>query len=124
MIDLIITHPDNRPFLDEVRQASPGLFDHPLYGVRVQYCEFMPPTADRWEPPAAGRFTTYGPEDEAWMRPLGLGRMVPGQPLFHFVDQKLLPLETWPLLRPDHKPWPPHLASLYAPQPDIKHTTC
>lgn len=28
---------------------------------------------EKWHPPAGDRFTEYGPEDEKWMRPLGLG---------------------------------------------------
>lgn len=30
---------------------------------------------EEWQPPAGGRFVSYGRSDEAWMRPLGLGRI-------------------------------------------------
>lgn len=42
----------------------------------------------RWKPPAGGRFIEYGPEDEHWMRPAGLGTL---EPVFYVVDVPGIP---------------------------------
>lgn len=52
--------------------------EHTLCGVPVRFSEHVPArsTRERWVPPAGDQFCEYGPEDEAWMRPLGLGSVV------------------------------------------------
>lgn len=49
-----------------------------LFGVPVTVSDIVPARdiQQKWLPPDDGRFTQYGPEDEAWMRPLGHGRLV------------------------------------------------
>lgn len=41
-----------------------------------------------WHPPPAERFVEYGPQDEHWMRPLGLGRIerIDRGPKFYVMD--------------------------------------
>lgn len=52
-----------------------------------------------WHPPKDGRFTSYGPEDEHWMRPLGLGwvEYINGDPVIFKYDFRALEM---PLLVP------------------------
>lgn len=52
--------------------------EHTLCGVPVRFSEHVPArsTRERWVPPEGSRFCEYGPEDESWMRPLGLGTVV------------------------------------------------
>lgn len=46
--------------------------------VSIQFSPYVPArsTNERWVPPGGDQFCQYGPEDEAWMRPLGLGTVV------------------------------------------------
>lgn len=92
----ILTHPNNRKLI--VQAASGMAIDLPecsftLDGIPVVFSEWMRErkTRDVWHPPSGDRFCGYGPEDETWMRPLGLGRLetIDDGPLFlKMVDQQ------------------------------------
>lgn len=93
---MIVTHPDNKPLLDEVvRLAGVIGFDLSAEYRQPRYLEFMNARRYReaWQPPAENRFVAYGPEDEAWMRPLGIGRLiqVDDGPLIYRVDDRMWP---------------------------------
>ncbi len=96
----LISHPENREYLlqrfgeDPILGASGvSLFDFPI-GIEVQWNADMAPRRIRevWHAPTGDRFTEYGPEDEAWARPLGLGRIeaIDEGPLFYLIDDFLL----------------------------------
>lgn len=75
--DLIITHARNGvAMVGAFLQNSKGVLDL-LSRVDVQFVEWIPERniVERWDPPIGGRFFCYGPEDEPWARPLGLGRV-------------------------------------------------
>ena len=95
---MILTHPNNRKLLEEgLRAGRPDPLDDglkawgldPLLGLPVRFTDTIPErnTRQDWHPPEGSRFCDYGPEDEAWMRPLGLGRIetVDLGPLFYDV---------------------------------------
>jgi hypothetical protein len=80
---ILITHPDNKKFLDKA--LGPGSSGNPmsahaapLEGMPIQFDEYLPRRniSRVWLPPEPDRFVTYDADDEAWMRPLGLGRIV------------------------------------------------
>jgi hypothetical protein len=76
----IVTHPDNIPLLrkrfEQARFISMAGVEMSLYGSK-----HIAPTS--WTPPKGDRFVEYGPEDEHWMRPLGLGSM---EPVFYVIN--------------------------------------
>ncbi len=101
----IITHPTNRDALMDAIGATVypdgmyhGLPDT-LLGIPIMLNDAIPERdiEEVWHPPKDGRFTTYGPEDEDWMRPLGMGRFeyVDRGPLFFMVTTDP-PLRTMP----------------------------
>ena len=97
---VVITHPNNRRYVEETfrQQAIDSIF-----GVEIRLSESTPErkTEVVWEPPAGDRFCEYGPEDEEWMRPLGIGtRTVDHGPLFYLLDKSFLRFD-WsiPLIR-------------------------
>jgi hypothetical protein len=68
-----VMHPANRDAFDEIVASV----SQPAFGCKVFMEDGAPIRSIRkkWHPPAGDRFTEYGPEDEEWMRPLGLGRI-------------------------------------------------
>ena len=78
-----------------------------LFAMPVRFSEHIPErsTKARWVPPAGDQFCEYGPEDEAWMRPLGLGTVVveDAGPCYFKVQEPsfavTLPDADFPLLR-------------------------
>lgn len=62
----------------------------PLGGIPFTFSPYIPErkTRKEWRPPAGDRFCEYGPEDEAWMRDLGLGYFVEVDegPVFYAID--------------------------------------
>lgn len=91
MHETIITHPANKRYLSKLFESVRGdkQIDK-LSGTPIEFLETMPErNIERvWLPPADSRFVGYGPEDEEWMKPLGLGRMVEvdGGPLFCLIQ--------------------------------------
>ncbi len=86
------THPNNKAVIEAALEKAnaplckdiwnpmvmmPGFLDIPLH-----FDSNLPERdiEERWHPPEDSRFCGYGPEDEAWMRPLRLGR-------FEYVDK-------------------------------------
>lgn len=75
-------HPTVKKVLDEVTgRVERNLTDlafGDLASLPLRVSPYVPArkTRKEWQPPEGGRFTGYGPEDEAWMRPLGLGTVV------------------------------------------------
>ena len=53
----------------------PTPFADRLYSFPVYFSDAVPERNlhEQWCPPECDRFCDYGPEDETWMRPLGLG---------------------------------------------------
>lgn len=72
----ILIHPANSGVFDRIPRAKSDPLTE-LAGMRIVYSRAAPlrATEDQWHPPQSDRFCEYGPEDEAWMRPLGLGRI-------------------------------------------------
>jgi hypothetical protein len=68
-----VMHPNNAKLFPAAK--SPAAFASPLYGIPVHFDKAIPERKLRtkWHPPKGSRFVEYGPEDEPWMRPLGLG---------------------------------------------------
>lgn len=102
---MILTHPNNEYILRECfpdRDASstiPGSLTQPLdlltpllTGHQVKFNSAIPERDIKydWDPPDGDRFCEYGPEDESWMRPAGLGttRAVDNGPLFYMLDMR------------------------------------
>lgn len=86
----LITHPDNLSILRALKHPESGLPASAwIDGLMVCTNTLMERRRIRevWHPPASERFVEYGPEDEAWARPLGLGRVerVDDGPLFYLV---------------------------------------
>lgn len=78
----ILMHPDNREYFERLfEKRGPWVWDFipppSIDGIPVVFDRAIPPRNLRevWHPPEAERFVSYGPEDECWMRPLGLGRI-------------------------------------------------
>lgn len=115
----ILCHPDNRVFFENLKHdwsldflslAPPPNLD----GIPVTFDESIPKYnfEEVWRPPKGDRFVSYGPEDEAWMRPLGLGQidLIDHGPCYFIVDDPLY-----------------HAVINFAPPiglSGIKHTTC
>ena len=74
----VVTHPNNRGFLQRLLPET-GQFETlgSVTGIDVIFDEAVEERdiEERWYPPPAEKFVEYGPEDEHWMRPLGLGRI-------------------------------------------------
>ena len=75
-------HPANKEYFQRFfTEPSPWLWDFipppNINGVPVIFDEAVPLNSFKevWYPPEPERFVGYGPEDECWMRPLGLGRI-------------------------------------------------
>lgn len=89
----LMLHPANRKYLEEVSfpDATPLVARDFLMGMPYTLSEAVPErqTHEEWTPPEGSRFTEYGPEDEAWMKPLGLGttRVVDDGPAFFLVNE-------------------------------------
>lgn len=100
---IILTNPNNEHILRECfpdRDAGstiPGSLSQPfdmitplLTGHQIRFNSAIPERDVRhdWNAPEGGRFCEYGPEDEVWMRPAGLGttRTVDNGPLFYMLD--------------------------------------
>jgi hypothetical protein len=90
----IYCHPENVDLLKRRFPASErgGIF--PLFASMPVYSDHNMPkrfTQEIWHPPGASRFTEYGPEDEAWMRPLGLGHVETKDngPAFYQIDTSM-----------------------------------
>lgn len=90
----LLIHPNNRKHLEQMfatveRGGTPFL--PMLTGIDVTFSETAPEriTHEEWDAPEGGRFAGYGPEDEKWMKPLGLGttRVVDGGPAFYLVSE-------------------------------------
>jgi hypothetical protein len=76
-VDGIWCHPENLERLKRELGHGP-YFGVPLFATMPLYTSSALPrrfTKEIWHPPAESRFAEYGPEDEVWMRPLGLGRI-------------------------------------------------
>ena len=71
----VLTHPSNSKVLRDALPVDEGSNIDPLATIPIEYRSWVPPRRTRkvWHPPKGGRFVEYGPEDEHWMRPLGLG---------------------------------------------------
>lgn len=74
MAKQILIHPANADELNRVPCSSSDPITE-LAGLRIVYSRAVPlrATKDVWHPPESDRLCVYGPEDECWMRPLGLG---------------------------------------------------
>ena len=90
----LLIHPNNRQYLEQMfapaaQGGSP--FTAMIYGTEVTFSETAPErfTHEEWQPPTGDRFTAYGPEDEKWMKPLGLGttRTVDDGPAFYLINE-------------------------------------
>jgi hypothetical protein len=93
----LVSNPANRDYLLKAfgepmyppMFGIPGAVGFPL-GIEVSWDKNLPARkiTEKWYPPAAGRFEEYDPADEAWMRPLKLGRFeyVDEGPLFYLID--------------------------------------
>ena len=86
----LLVHPKNRALLEEAAGiGKPGSIVDSLSGVPVRFTEGVPEriTHTEWDAPPPSAFVEYGPEDEAWMRPLGLGtvRTVDDGPGFYLT---------------------------------------
>jgi hypothetical protein len=66
-------HPKTMRLICEQLPAVGGVVS--IMPLRFQVSDLIPERdmRDQWFPPAADKFVEYGPEDEHWMRPLGLG---------------------------------------------------
>ena len=102
MKQIIICNECHRPMLEKHighRSPSPAEMGSPtsIYGFDLYYNESMPKWATGWIPPEAERFVEYGPEDESWARPLGLGHIgeLVGQPLFMMLGKPHLRLSNF-----------------------------
>lgn len=86
-----ITHPNNRAAIESALEDanahvrrdtwSPLAMMPSFLSIPIRFDSSLPERdiEERWRPPADSRFCGYGPEDEHWMRPLGLGR-------FEYID--------------------------------------
>lgn len=82
---VIYCHPENMQLLVDVFnrytvspvRPAPRLLTT-MFGIPIHESEHVPRTAKEevWKPPRDERFCSYSPEDEKWMRPLGLGEVV------------------------------------------------
>jgi hypothetical protein len=111
----LLSHPANREHLlkafgEERDPTGMGFMsrDFPMFW-DVQWSDHLPirKTRQDWHPPVDDRFCIYGPEDEGWMRPLGLGRFetVDEGPLFYLIDLGLLMRfrsDLLPVIRPSY----------------------
>lgn len=89
---MIVTHPNNKRFLDSLPKAEAGGFGDCLYGEQVVFDRHMQErrTHQKWHPPL-DRFVEYGPEDESWCRFFGMGSLEtiddgPAFYIFHVPD--------------------------------------
>ena len=74
---LWITHPNNRALLESALEPA---VQEPGSMWLSNEIKFDPNVSERrtkqvWHPPAGDSFVEYEATDEAWMRPLGLGRV-------------------------------------------------
>ena len=89
-IDVVFAHPDSiRELMDSLKIPSVPVSlgiptirffdDNNLERRRIRRV---------WHPPHGSRFVEYGPEDEHWMRPLGLGTIeeIDEGPLLYFMS--------------------------------------
>ncbi len=68
---VFLMHPKTR---DAVAKGLVGNVSRDLiWSNSIRVNENVPHTVKKWKPPRSGKFTGYGPEDEVWMRPLGIG---------------------------------------------------
>lgn len=81
---VILTHPDNAAPLTRIpaRNNNWTVYGVPLEGIPILFDRSIPQFSEAWYPPKDDRFCGYGPEDEEWMRPLGLGTLR-DEPLFY-----------------------------------------
>lgn len=101
---ILLTHPVNQTYIEDIVShmqrmvpeiVSSGSSSGPLsiYGTpfSIKYDDSMPTRnlEQVWVPPPPGKFCVYGPEDESWMKPLGVGRWqtVDHGPLFYMMDE-------------------------------------
>lgn len=114
------THPNNvailRQTLPELQRKPEGSFDPftfmPVFnGIDIVTDKLLPERdiEQKWHPPASGsRFYEYGPEDEHWMRPAGLGtiKAIDKGPLFYLIDLSMLTFnfESMPIVTPAYEP--------------------
>lgn len=87
----LLINPKNKHLLDGISEFR-EIGTRGLYDLSVVYSNAVPERdiEERWVPPEPERFVSYGPEDECWARPLGLGSIeyIDRGPLFlisHFV---------------------------------------
>ena len=94
-MDVLLTNPHNREHLYDVMfQANPLQSMDAAFlrfeGIPVEFHDYIPERhlVEVWEPPK-GRFIEYGPEDEWWARPLGVGdiRVEDQGPLFFLMKR-------------------------------------
>lgn len=90
---MIVTHPNNMGYLSSLQIGDGEENFHRICGIEIHEDSFMPERSiqEVWEPPQTSRFVTYGPEDESWMRPIGLGtvKQVDIGPLFIEMQDKV-----------------------------------
>lgn len=94
---VLMTHPNNEYILRQVAETRDWAgfrFDVlTISDMEVQFSEVMPERQIeyKWHPPKASRFVDYGPEDEWWMRPAGLGwiERIDKGPLFVLVKKPM-----------------------------------
>lgn len=83
---MIIIHPNNMGYLSSLKIGDDEGNFHRISGIEILEDSMIPERniEEMWEPPQPSRFVTYGPEDESWMRPLGLGtvKQIDVGPLF------------------------------------------
>lgn len=86
----IVTHPNNLNLFEKVAFSGQPRGSFVADGIKIITNEHVAERriSERWVPPTEA-FTEYGPEDEEWMRPLGLGTVeyIDEGPLFYEMDQ-------------------------------------
>lgn len=102
---MFLVHPNNVPalqkavradeYVDHVRRHDDRIFlDVSLSAIPIYVSESIPErrVTERWIPPAGDKFVEYGPEDEHWMRPLGLGMVeqIDAGPLIYSMNSNVM----------------------------------
>lgn len=92
----VFVHPNNLPLIesafDKANPSRSSAFTplSMMVGLPVEVTGAVPERdiEEVWHPPEAERFVSYGPEDECWARPLGLGSIerIDKGPAFWIVD--------------------------------------
>ncbi len=96
MDKFLVSHNTLEDIRTALRDESTPLPTHfkSLYGIPIEAMPHLPDRdmRDVWSPPAGDRFFSYGPEDESWMRPLGIGtiRQVDFGPLILKINTEMI----------------------------------